>query len=508
MSGSNSSPFLVTPCLDNKSPQEADAAVEVYIQRIRTAFAAVEQPRVLWGMSAPDAWDAAEHPASSDKWERSAASDTDGVISFSELPPLPPMQDLSRTAVFLSGVAAQGASGSNLLCCAAEGVTLLKRFAPSDVLGNGFWPSIREGLFLAMHEQGDVALSVASATLLSDMFSSSAASTPGSAAEILAGWLLHRMCSAGGVQQHDARLLPLLDNVEEVWKNAALVVQDTLFVSLCQQPDLWSAALWQELLHGTWPRMAMPQWLLLSGALQRSFASLLSPQQGPLSRQAAQALLLPAASSNVCRDAVAGAAVLMHTEHVERAQAGSGGVALWPSQQQCPPHSSLQPNLAAATKGISSTIQARTQVPSTTPALQAAAEDDALDPWSMTGDPLQGLELLSDGSLADDAAVNGLVRSTDPQWYRGVIRGGQSPTAVGAALQAMLRDAPDDAAAGVLAGLHQLLCDEGGQERELSVNAPPGVYTAGSGAASGASSPHPLGGAPLSRSGSNRSGLK
>jgi len=440
------------------------------MKSVLISFAEVKPPRVLWGMSAPDAWDAAEQTEqldAGDGWERSFASDGDGVISFSELPPLPPMQDLQRAAVLLQGVPGEGA-GDCRLCSAAEGVTLLKRFSPSDVLGNGFWPSIREGLMLSMHASSCCPLGTACATLLSDMYHTSAASTPGTAAEILAGWLQHRMCSQGSIRQHDELLIAMLSNLEDVWKNAVGSVQDTLFVSLCQQPSLWSTQVWHSLLHGTWPRGCMPQWLLLTGALARSFACLLGSSDGSVSPPQAAALLLQAAASGSLQDAVAGTAVRMHTQ---RSTQHSAPLQLWPSQGHCSSHASLAPSLEAARDSVTSAAAVRTQVPSRdSPALQTAMQAE-MDPWCVSGDPLQGLWLVPEGVLLEDQAVNGLVRSTDPAWCRGVIRDGQAQQAVSSALKAMLVAAPTAHAADVLIDLTALLCPEGGTQRELSCTA-------------------------------------
>mgnify|MGYP005992120669 CR=1 FL=1 len=461
-----------------------------YMESVETAFVAVQEPRVLWGMSAPDAWDAAEQGDTADGWERSFASDGDGVISFSELPPLPPMEDLRRAAVLLEGVPS-GTAELATLCSSAEGVTLLKRFSPSDVLGNGFWPRIREGLLLGMHDREHHGLASSCALLLSEMFNGSAASTPGTAAEILAGWLQHRMCSEGGVQSHDELLTLMLGSLEDVWKNAVVTVQDTLFVALCQQADLWTSQLWQCLLHRTWPRGAMPQWLLLTGSIHRSLVSLGGGADATATPPQAMALLEQAAAAACTRDAVAGAAIQV-AAYLEK---GAGTAAhLWPPATQYPPHASLLPSLEAARRRISEATGSMQQVQaSSCPALQQAAQEE-IDPWSVSDDLLQGLTLVSEDVLAEDAAVNGLLRSTDPGWCRGVIRHGQHLPAVSSALGALQLSAPSTQAADALCSLQELLCPEGGLERELSLTASArATSSATSASGSGAASPLPVG---------------
>jgi hypothetical protein len=158
-------------------------------------------------------------------------------------------------------------------------------------------------------------------------------------------------------------------------------------------------------------------------------------------------------------------------EHLQASTGSPAPLPIWPAPASAGIHSSLQACLADATGRHTASVQARQVVPPSHAALTEELQRDT-DPWGRHDDATAGLQVIPEHCLQDDGAVNGLVCSTHPAWCRAVQRQGQSAEAVASALHILSAHATNAGAnAATLGHLHELLCPEHIQERELSIEA-------------------------------------
>lgn len=433
MAAEAGSRLLACPALPPAAtPAAANAAAEAYVAGVEAELGEVKQPAVLWGMVTSDAWDAAEGSgkAADDWWEASGASEADGVISFSDLPPLPPMADLAVAARCLYGVvggdfrpqpssaaaaapAAHGPPAAKV--CRARGVSLLKRFSPGDVLGNGFWPMIRDGLLDGMYAEPEPVAGQCG-ELLASMFTASVDSAPATAAEVLAG-LLTLACMAhppAALAQLKGGLLGMLASVGVLWRNAPPTVQDTLAVCLTRLRHLWAASgVWHTLLHHTWPREPLLHCLLLSGTLQWALQTAAQADAPEADVTAALTLLRACVLSRSAHRAVSGAL-------------------------QATPSSAVEDFASAVQGALAARAAHATQVVSVPASHPDLVQERDLDPWAVSERPLAGLALLREDAMKAHDDMNGLVCSVDPVWVQGVLGSGSAPGQLQATASALV----------------------------------------------------------------------